>query len=446
MNENEKEIEYVICFSCGEEIDIEEAYELKEGVYFCNEEESKEYVVCRECDEVVHKDNANYDRQNEDYVCDDCFSEEFCYCEDCGEIISLDDSYTVTGEHELYEVCASCIDNYEKCIDCGEYFDSSRGRFDESGNFLCDDCYDGSYCTCADCGDFVRFGEALYCEEEGEYYCDCCFYNNGHDEDSKCIHNYSYKPEPQFYNSSDSDSGLYMGIELEVDCGGKLESEAEEITNILDFAYCKSDGSLTNGFEIVTHPCTLEFHMNIANYYQEAFDELVIAGYRSHDTDTCGLHVHVNRDYFGDNNEEIDLNIAKLMLLIDKEEIWQKVVKFTRRKSENLNSWARRCNMPTSEEGCNEECIINESKRFKHNSRYYAINLQNSDTVEFRLFRGTLKYNTFIATLQFVSNVINLAKSKSLQDILHGDIKFVDIINFKEYEELNSYCREKGLI
>ena len=33
------------------------------------------------------------------------------------------------------------------------------------------------------------------------------------------------------------------------------------------------------------------------------------------------------------------------------------------------------------------------------NGRYVAVNLNNYHTIEFRLFRGTLKYSTFIAML-----------------------------------------------
>lgn len=35
-----------------------------------------------------------------------------------------------------------------------------------------------------------------------------------------------------------------------------------------------------------------------------------------------------------------------------------------------------------------------------HGSRYTCVNLTNADTIEFRMFRGTLKLNTLIATLQ----------------------------------------------
>ena len=38
---------------------------------------------------------------------------------------------------------------------------------------------------------------------------------------------------------------------------------------------------------------------------------------------------------------------------------------------------------------------------------------ENEDTIEFRLFRGTLRYNTFMATLQLVDEICNAAISLS---------------------------------
>ena len=46
------------------------------------------------------------------------------------------------------------------------------------------------------------------------------------------------------------------------------------------------------------------------------------------------------------------------------------------------------------------------------NGRYVAVNLNNYHTIEFRLFRGTLKYNTFIATLQMVNHICDAAICK----------------------------------
>ena len=91
--------------------------------------------------------------------------------------------------------------------------------------------------------------DALY-EDGGDYpYCRECFekLNNF------AIKNYSYKPEPIFYGSGP----LYLGVELEIDKGGEEDSNAQKLLDIAnendERIYCKHDGSINDGFEIVSH-------------------------------------------------------------------------------------------------------------------------------------------------------------------------------------------------
>ena len=48
-------------------------------------------------------------------------------------------------------------------------------------------------------------------------------------------------------------------------------------------------------------------------------------------------------------------------------------------------------------------------KKGYHSGRYTCVNLENPATIEFRMFRGTLKYNTLIATLQLVNRICDVA-------------------------------------
>ena len=129
-------------------------------------------------------------------------------------------------------------------------------------------------------------------------YCERCF-----DEFEDEIEEYGYKPTPIFYGQGKR----YFGVELEVDEGGKDNDNAATLKSIANVheenIYIKSDGSLEDGFEIVSHPMTLEYHAEEMNW-KELLREAVSMGYRSHQTSTCGLHVHVNRNAFGDNQAE----------------------------------------------------------------------------------------------------------------------------------------------
>ena len=60
--------------------------------------------------------------------------------------------------------------------------------------------------------------------------------------------------------------------------------------------------------------------------------------------------------------------------------------------------------------------ILNKAKS-NSCGRYTAVNLCNYSTIEFRMFRGTLKYNTFIAALQLVYEICNAALFMSQEEL-----------------------------
>ena len=176
------------------------------------------------------------------------------YCSHCGTIIDNDDY--VEWNDEIY--CSYCIEHNTTVCDCCSCLIHNDDTYRLDGEDYCHECYD----------------------EE----CDKCFN----------IHDYSYKPEPVFYG----DSRRYFGVELEIDGAGKDDDYAEEFLEIANIQkphiYIKSDGSLDDGMELVSHPMTLEYHKTIMNW-EDIFKRAVRLGYRSHQTSTCGLHVYVNR-------------------------------------------------------------------------------------------------------------------------------------------------------
>ena len=64
-------------------------------------------------------------------------------------------------------------------------------------------------------------------------------------------------------------------------------------------------------------------------------------------------------------------------------------------------------------------------------------------TIEFRLFRGTLKYNTFIATLQFVDTICDVAISMSQNEL--EELSWSELVKMIEYPELIQYLKERRL-
>ena len=81
----------------------------------------------------------------------------------------------------------------------------------------------------------------------------------------------------------------------------------------------------------------------------------------------------------------------------------------------------------------------------KRMGRYVAVNLVNSDTIEFRLFRGTLRYKTFIATLQLVDEICYCAAN--MTDSEFEAMSWLDFVQriLPKKPELIDYLKEKRL-
>ena len=350
-------------------------------------------------------------------------------CSECGAKLTEENLHTFDG----HAFCEACYDSKTVvCDNCGSRI--WRENADGDSNYtLCSQCYEFSFTTCEDCGRLIHHNDAYY-EDDSDYpYCRECFEKLNNDS----IKNYSYKPEPIFYGSGP----LFYGVELEIDKGGEYSENAEKLLNIAnnenDSLYCKHDGSINDGMEMVSHPMSLEYHTNQMNW-SEIFEKAVEMGYRSHNTSTCGLHIHVNRTAFGEDYEHQEQAIKKIVYLVEKH--WNELVRFSRRTPESLNHWAAK--YATISETTDETYKKAKDKRM---GRYVAVNLVNCDTIEFRLFRGTLRYKTFIATLQLVDELcysaINM-KDQEIESMSWSD--FVSRILPKK-AELIDYLKEKRL-
>ena len=130
--------------------------------------------------------------------------------------------------------------------------------------------------------------------------------------------------------------------------------------------------------------------------------------------------------------------MAKLVYFVEKH--WNELVKFSRRTFENLNRWAAK--YATISDTTEETYKKAKDKRM---GRYVAVNIENYDTVEFRLFRGTLRYKTFIATLQLVDEICYCAINMTDKEI--EDMSWVDFVSriLPKKAELIEYLKEKRL-
>lgn len=403
-----------ICKNCGKEV----VYgKFVQGDLYCDEcfrdmVDNAEVYHCGECGGLFYSDDLSYIKSEDIYVCDSCYNRYFTECNDCGEVFRYTDMYSVTDSEGYGNyVCDDCIRDYEICDDCGRYF-----RYYDNFNhddYICDECY----------------------EER-------------HINDS-LIREYHDRPDYVYFTENGSSWRIgnenYIGSEIEIEtesCKLYNEEIAEEVKMTMgERCYFNSDGSLNEGFEIITMPHTYEAVIN-SNEFKNMFDELIEFGAKSHDTSTCGLHFHFSRTFFGDTYEEQQEQIVKLVQFFD--DYYDELVKFARRRYSECDEWAKKS--AANEYRMDE---INKTKNQKEKKevykntylndlRYRAVNLTNSNTVEIRICKGTLLYSTYIASMDLFYNLI-----KNSHDITEETQNNLNVWFKGLREETKDYMRRR---
>ncbi len=125
--------------------------------------------------------------------------------------------------------------------------------------------------------------------------------------------------QPNIWGLAIAAAATALGVALEIDGGGEVEEYAKALLVIANREaprmYCKRDSSLDRGFELVSYPMSLCYHQQ-SMPWQDIVEQAVNMGYRSHETNTCGLHVHVNRSSLGAGEAEQEGSIARILYFI----------------------------------------------------------------------------------------------------------------------------------
>ena len=359
--------------------------------------------------------------------------EQTFLCSRCHREHPVEDRYSF---HDL-ELCGDCWENETAVCDCCGTRYLREGLESDGRIEICESCSDRHYTRCTRCERLIHLDDAYYFDDSDcDAYCYDCYQEER--AQRKFIHPYNYKPDPIFYGLGNR----YLGVELEIDEGGESEENAAELLRIANEAdelvYIKRDGSLAEGFEIVSHPLDLTSHMELMPW-AAVMDAAVQMGYRSHQTSTCGLHVHVNRDSLGSTQEDQEAAIGRILFFLENH--WYELLRFSRRTQRQMDQWAARYGRKDSP----REQMEHVKKGF--GDRYRCLNLCNAATIEFRLFRGSLRYNsTFIATLQLVNEICEVAcclSDEEMAQLTWSD--FVARIGNLDYPELVQYLKERRL-
>lgn len=354
---------------------------------------------------------ANTDEQDENLT----------ICERCGE--AVEDTYTVVTDwysfsrDSHHEWCADCVDTAaSECEDCHTLF---ADRYIEeyhlyTGEYIniCQDCRSDNYYYCEDCGDLVPNDDVCWGNDD-EPYCPNCI---GYHRRSDSVHGYGHTAGTTFWFDDgafvnawelthDDSLLMFLGIELEVDYLDSVNDLADDLMR--EFGYerleCKEDGSLSDdGLEIVSQPMTALYHLN-SDMWVRILDLVRQYGGKSHDAGDCGLHIHISRKFFKDHDAVYRLDRL-----------------FHRFKDELVNFSRRTCfgycrlyddDLHEIKDVAERKAKWEEEKSWQ--DRYQAVNDKNTNTVEIRLWRGTLNDETFRATVEMTAALAIVANSMS---------------------------------
>lgn len=268
--------------------------------------------------------------------------------------------------------------------------------------------------------------------------------------DNAIIHDYHDSPRRKLLPSHMHDLGApTLGFEIEMEA----DSETEHLDLVAQDIYdadpiygvtFEQDGSLEFGFEMITHFGALDAHekplkkvLREATKFMEAYDR-----------DTCGLHIHLGRDTLS-KYEQI-----KLALFCYSDNTRGFLTDFARRECDEYASFNKvdQDTLKTEvslhkagDPGASTEILethpyyyliaswLNSDKsylsfaeyvrqhtslrRIMSPSKYTAVNFGPRDTIEFRMFKGTLSHASVMACAEFVHNLHDFVKVASLQEL-----------------------------
>lgn len=383
------------------------------------QEEQEEVLECDSCADAIDMDDGDYfhDERNGEIYCSSCGT----ICDDCSEI------YRRNTRDRFVTVCHKCEDSWWYCDRCSSATHEDYVRNVES-------VYTGGHETwCESCTE----DNAEYCERHDQYEQEAC--NNRY---GGLIHNYDYNPDNGWryngalkLNHKELSQITFFGVELEIESSDSdLEEGAEAVLTHFNggedmqsdkVVYLKEDGSIDNGFEIVTQPMTFDFAMSLD---WSILKKLKDMGYRSWSGGACGLHVHVSRTAFK-----------------DRQHLW----KFTQLINGNPTSCALLAGRTSERWSKYDKKLSSKTvlgKEFPE--RYSAVNLLNPRTVEVRIFRGSLRPERVPMAIQFVESCIEYTKDLPLNQIAKDGLAWFKYQAFlmsdeEKYKELLTIMKER---
>ena len=359
-------------------------------------------------------------------VCEKCMVEYYINCTNCGKLHKKNESKKAKGHNNIdITICSRCYAQYyRECSVCHTHFERDNTHsYNET--IFCKPCFEKSYHQCTYCSAVHPTTMVFRTIRLTQKVCDNCYKYCGQ------IETYEVKPKLEFQGKPPH----YYGIELECELenGEKLQrgAKADEVLKLLgdDFAILKEDGSLRCGFEICTQPASKDEHLiRWDNFFNNLPNNLV--SFNSANAN-CGLHIHCSKKPLS------LLTIAKVVVFVNDEKNQSFIETIAGRKSNNYFQISKK----------KHSTVIRIPKgQLSRSNRYEAVNLVNTDTIEFRMFKGTLKRESFFKAIEFCDAIIHFCMTGNYGiNYCRKMNNFVEYVNFnaKDYPHLHAFICAK---
>lgn len=345
------------------------------------------------------------------YLKKDCF-----FLHDEGEwVLELPDDYVPVDNTNGYLPMDDCLycEHEDVWVESDDaiYFDGGyyTSQWISDNTFECGSCderYNNSHYEC--CGCCVDCG----CPERN-------------DEDER-IKDYSNKSANRL--TPERDVPIKFGVELEVETANSLSDSLDAFDAALPSNYCvyKDDSSLQSGFEIVTRPDCPSVHKRI--FADALARKSIRETTTSWKSGRCGIHIHVSRAPLS------DLWIGRMAVLVHSSKMEKIVGAVAGRYNKSY------CAIDNRKK-------LTSGKKEAYCGRYDALNTGADNTIEFRIFRGTLHRESFLKNIEFVEATLAYCKpSVSSNSDVDNPVAFLSFVRKgrKSYPYLFEFLRGKG--
>ena len=224
-----------------------------------------------------------------------------------------------------------------------------------------------------------------------------------------------------------------IGVELEVEFPDSSSKE-DFVESESNWFFMERDGSLGDyGTEIITIPL-LPWDAKNLDFWTPLTEALTFKDARSWDTGRCGLHVHIGREILGATENESQETLGKMLFFYHhflkdtwlNRRIYGRDVAYNDRDCKTVEGTGAACfskeilHLKSVQEKVKDAMISRA-----HDSRYFDINIENNETIEFRKGRGSINAKRIVAVVEWSELICQYSKETPWTQLSYDDfVKF----------------------